>query len=586
MEYSTKIQLHVASEFLNIPSTKGFENLPIKPQLRHDYRSITPDYLKPLSSELAPEDIEFLVTKGALWIPPSKLRDAILCSYIKFVHPFLPILELPKLLCIFQGQKATENTKMSILLFQAIMFAASVYVDVNLLIDNGFNTRRAARKEMYQRVKFLAEFKVDTDEISYIQSLLLMTYWYETPDNPKGMCYWLGIAITVANGIDLHRDPEILGYDKETCKLRKRIWWSCIMRDSVTALGMRQPAKIRDDDYDVPMLTLDDFDVDSLSNRLVNNELGSQLDHAALLQQQQASLCLQNAKLCLILREVLSVQYTVDKINQSYDRNGLYTKPTMSLLPRISNNAERVKSCEQNLRRRADELPDRIRCRGYSPSRSNHPDLLLQLHLSVLHMLYHTTIITFYRPWRVSYNMSPTRNSQKSLARKFIQNSATAISEIARDLYHIRGICFLPLTALSALGAASISHIEDASRGPVTTQGIGVWHFNNCYRCIQILRDLYPLADYAACVVQSAAGSSCVYAGVTGYEPSRKSGKQAYDLEKTEALTIREGSNLAEAIQFTGLNGLEDVEIQAQNNESQDGYGVTVGYHCRLTTDA
>jgi HSP20 family molecular chaperone IbpA len=52
-------------------------------------------------------------------------------------------------------------------------------------------------------------------------------------------------------------------------KLWKRIWWSCFMRDRLVALGMRRPTRIKAEDYDVPMLREEDFEVVLENNTLL-----------------------------------------------------------------------------------------------------------------------------------------------------------------------------------------------------------------------------------------------------------------------------------------------------------------------------
>ncbi|RFU25539.1 hypothetical protein B7463_g10796, partial [Scytalidium lignicola] len=591
---SPEIQIQVANGFLKVVSVDRSDTTSQSSPPEQRPPLLDLDYVKPLSLNLIEEDIEFLAVKGALWIPPTELRDALLCSYLDYVHPFLPILKLSQLLAMFRRQKGSEGSRVSILLFQAIMLAASAFVDEKLLLNNGFNTRREARKEMYQRVKLLAEFEVELDEITYIQSLLLMTYWYETPDDPKSMYHWLGLAITMANRIDLNRDPEFLGYDKPTCKLRKRLWWSCIIRDSAISLGMRHPTKIKNEDYDVPMLKLDDFETELLTSSFSNPPIQSQVAQDAQLRYQLAILCLQKAKLCLILSEVLAAQYTVGKIGQRDDSHGLNTKTTMGLLPRVNSDTKRLKSCEQSIRRWEEELPDETRYRSFTLSGLDHTNDIFPLHLALFHMLHHATVITFYRPWTIPGQLSVGNDYQSGSAQKVIRHAATEISSISRDLYHIKGTCFLPMTGVITLLAATVSHIVDASVGSRYTQSMGVLHFSNCYRSIQILRRIYPLADHAACVVQAAVSSSRIWDRGGDNKSSRiklpengdgepnmdmpsastGGGFKSISAENNEVRAIGQGhgskdTDFADTLGPDSSNGDSDIVERLQYNESQ-----------------
>lgn len=110
-----------------------------------------PRFLKPLPSRIAPEDLEFLRFRGALTIPESGLRNELLRCYIQWVHSFLPVLNLQEFLrCIAEND---PNGNVSILLFQAVMFVATAFVDLKHLQTAGYTTRKNARGAFYTRLR-------------------------------------------------------------------------------------------------------------------------------------------------------------------------------------------------------------------------------------------------------------------------------------------------------------------------------------------------------------------------------------------------------------------------------------------------
>lgn len=111
-----------------------------------------PSYIEPLPSHLDPEDIHYLTVKGALSIPSPALLNSILEGYVQYIHPFMPVLDLPKFLNVTRGPNA-QGGKVSLLLFQAVMFAGSAYADIKPLRMTGFLTRKAARKALFKRVR-------------------------------------------------------------------------------------------------------------------------------------------------------------------------------------------------------------------------------------------------------------------------------------------------------------------------------------------------------------------------------------------------------------------------------------------------
>lgn len=110
-----------------------------------------PQFLKPLPARIAPEDLEFLRFRGALSLPESGLRDELLRCYIQWVHSFMPVLNLQEFLrCVAEND---PEGNISILLFQAVMFVGTAFVDLKHLQDAGYPTRKSARNAFFTRLR-------------------------------------------------------------------------------------------------------------------------------------------------------------------------------------------------------------------------------------------------------------------------------------------------------------------------------------------------------------------------------------------------------------------------------------------------
>lgn len=113
---------------------------------------LVPRFVRPLPATMPLEDVEFLQQKGALTIPDTTLREALVQAYLEHVHPLLPVINIED----FVESLIEENEfnlKISLLFLQAVMFAGSAYVDWNLLAEAGFKSRKEARETLYQRVR-------------------------------------------------------------------------------------------------------------------------------------------------------------------------------------------------------------------------------------------------------------------------------------------------------------------------------------------------------------------------------------------------------------------------------------------------
>jgi hypothetical protein len=111
-----------------------------------------PDYLKPLPSRMTSIDIDYLFAKGALSLPDIPLRNALLRSFFEYVHPYMPLVEVHDLLQIID-EGTGESGKISLLLFQAIMFSGAAFVDMEFLRSAGYSNRKLARKAFFQKAR-------------------------------------------------------------------------------------------------------------------------------------------------------------------------------------------------------------------------------------------------------------------------------------------------------------------------------------------------------------------------------------------------------------------------------------------------
>lgn len=114
-----------------------------------------PLFIKPLPAKIGPDEVSYLEKKGALTLPKSTLRSEMLRAYVEFVHPYMPLLDLHDFLMIIDRPDGSLG-KVSLILFQAVMFAGSAFVDMQFLRAAGYATRKEARKDFFQKTRVSA----------------------------------------------------------------------------------------------------------------------------------------------------------------------------------------------------------------------------------------------------------------------------------------------------------------------------------------------------------------------------------------------------------------------------------------------
>ncbi|KAL3474383.1 fungal-specific transcription factor domain-containing protein [Aspergillus californicus] len=227
----------------------------------------------PSTSELHPAEpmsLGFVKSQGALKVPIQEVLDVFTKHYFLYVHPCLPVVDEA---AFWQKYRCIDGSagKISTLLFQAMLFAASSFVPLEAAKECGYDSLLSARDDLYRRAKYLYESGNEKDRLIISQASLLLTY-YTTDAERATNSRWLRIAIQYAKKEQAHlyhRLPQDLRPGRRISDL-KRLWWCCMIRDRIISLGMRRPIQITPDEFDLhqPGLSLQDLEEESFQSEV------------------------------------------------------------------------------------------------------------------------------------------------------------------------------------------------------------------------------------------------------------------------------------------------------------------------------
>ncbi|KAL1967802.1 hypothetical protein VTN77DRAFT_2491 [Rasamsonia byssochlamydoides] len=460
----------------------------------------SPRFLKPLPSRIPVEDIEYLRSKGALTIPEPPLRNELLRAYVQWVHNFIPLLDLHEFLRSIAENDPDAN--ISLLLFQAVMFAGTAFVDLEHLQAAGFATRRDARKAFFMRTRLLYSFDCEEDRIAILQAILLMTYWHEFDGSPqKDIWHWVGVCNTQAQSIGLHRDPTGSGMSPATQRLRIRLWWSLYSRDRLIALALRRPTQINEGTCDVPLPRLSDFDIRPFHpavSRLLQCRQSEDVSH----QRRLATMFIEKVKLCQCLGRVLFAQYSPSNHNF-----GATHKTTITLVPREASEAE-LDRCSQKLDAWVSGLPKDAQFIPPKGQHLNEGEKILLLHSAMLRMIYYATCSALHRPQALIFGRKahPTSKMMKwsTVSRQKMQDAAAGTTEIAHGLNRLGLTKFLPASGLTVLLPAAVVHLTNLTSSNPAVRDESRWNFHRCVEVLNKLKDIYPAADHETAYLEEA----------------------------------------------------------------------------------
>lgn len=225
-------------------------------------------------SHVANEDITYLQNKGCFAFPKKDILNELLQSYFDYIAPHMPFVDETGFWDMYRAHYEDANqvsghtgqTSISLLLFQAMLFAATTCAPMSLLRRLGYTSRRIARRDAFFRVRALYSLDTERDSLVLVQAFLLMSYWKGEEGEDKDAWHWVGLAVNLAHSLGLHRKTSKSSVSGEQLTqrqvtVRKRCWWSCVVRDRLVALSQHRRPRIRLTEANVDMLTLADYNV-------------------------------------------------------------------------------------------------------------------------------------------------------------------------------------------------------------------------------------------------------------------------------------------------------------------------------------
>ncbi|KAJ5568635.1 hypothetical protein N7450_011121 [Penicillium hetheringtonii] len=458
------------------------------------YNLLLPSYLKQPSSSLQQYDIDFLVRKGALDVPDPQFAQECFKAYIRHVHPHLPFLDLDLFSTIIFASSQTQNVnqsggKVSLLLYQAVMFSGSFFVDLRHLYAAGFLSRRNALDTLFQRARLLYDLDADDDTMAAIQSLLLLTYWYDNPDKHKDGRHWMSICIGFAYKAQLHLDYS----DHPDWNFRRILWWCIFTRDRLMSLGLQQPPMIRDQmELSIPVLRLDkdDIVISRFKSRIGISYYGENHDKLA-------RIFVEKINLCRCIRVDLfswNCQPTSSKPIASQSRRSCLWLSKIEL-----------EDWHRDLPKKISFCP--------IPFVANESDLLLYYHCAWLKMIYLEFYSTLHRQLDfLSDQYSPRQ--RLSLAHEDsncpVLQSAIEFTEILQDLNEKHLTSYLTPTSVCMILRTGILHIQEVFTSNLQVDDASLRRLLHCILALQQLGSRYGGALFVASLFGASSGSSIV----------------------------------------------------------------------------
>ncbi|KAJ5117364.1 fungal-specific transcription factor domain-containing protein [Penicillium atrosanguineum] len=389
------------------------------------------------------------------------------------------------------------------------MFAGMAYVPFEYITGAGYRTRHDARDDFFSRVKLLYDFNYEADRIRTVQVLLLMSYWQDKHDALQNHWYWVALANNVALSISLNQEPGP-HLSPSDARLRRRIGWTCFVRDRVLSVGLRQKPSLPLSQFTLRPLEVSDFDIRPFQPDILEEFGQSGLLVDPIRQAILASLYAEITKLCVILDQIFNVLYTDQVLRPSAT-----SESTTALVERDRiSGVDREGDHAIELQNWLSKLPEQCRyCSSSSPF-LDPADEIIRLHQASLYMLYHTVRLAIYQPQLDKQNAEGT-------TLRLVRLSSVAITRVAEDLYDYGILHLVQSAVVSMLVRAAVSHMYDyrMTRGEECDQSVR--RFLDTLNFLTRLNGIHKYAMFASSFLRYSAqkfGISCQT--LTGFSSS------------------------------------------------------------------
>ncbi|KAJ9650102.1 hypothetical protein H2198_010579 [Neophaeococcomyces mojaviensis] len=462
------------------------------------YRSpLLPDGFEPLPSHLSDTDWQYLFMTGALTIPNIELRDELLRSYARYVHPLLPMLDLRHFIAAVEG----NGILVSLLLYQAVMFAAVQFVEVEILSSNGFSSCQTARRVLFQRAKLLYEMDCEEDAVVIVQALQLLTSWFEVPTPLKDAPHWCSVATSIARGVGMNRAAAHGALDEQQRRLWRRTWWCCVMRDRLIACGWNRTMSIRNEDFDIPMLNIEDFDLEEFPSQILARCTDimrpSYITHLA-------KICIALAKLCLKIADILNLQYCI-RPPTTLSSHG--RRPTVRLVPKQNgSDIYDVVRCDEQLHLWLEESTPVLRLYDEYEADRLESSAVVALHAAVLKGIYLCATNALHRPQISSLidmnNPSLVAKLHKD-SREKVNEATNSTTELFKSLLDHRMIRYLPSFSTTFASFAAVFYILQLKSSSPFIRQFSFVKLEIITRALEELKDMYAQVEHVLNLIRT-----------------------------------------------------------------------------------
>lgn len=261
------------------------------------------------------------------------------------------------------------------------------------------------------------------------------------------------------------------------------------------AISMRKPMRIKDDGSMLPMLTMDDFELEPIQTSIAAVRdctfFASKSTRVAL-----AEMCLSNIKILSTIGRIIRRLYVLQGFaGTTADSIMLYSPKKFNI------EAKEILELQDELERWHRTLP--ISCQIRTWDIGHQPEeIFLHLYRSILSMMFWMALEALHRPTTLAKDASTSlSNILQQSHRPRVKEAAERMSELIQSLREKDLVRFLPPISVAFMLPAIASFLVEIKSTGKSLGDLPGHQFHQCVRALLSMRDIWPIADSACFLV-------------------------------------------------------------------------------------
>lgn len=192
----------------------------------------------------------------ATLLPIRKVQTELVTLYFQHVHPMFPIVDEYKITEAHRKYRGREECMDAgeFAVYQGVLCAGFAHLSEAQVRLTPYRSVLEGQEAQVDQLKARYWSQLTTDQVVLTQICLILSLWSPGWIGIQNNSYWLDMAFKHATSERLWESRSDDPNNTEDRNNRNRLlWWCCLIRDRVLALGMRRPHRL----HKAPSLTYD-----------------------------------------------------------------------------------------------------------------------------------------------------------------------------------------------------------------------------------------------------------------------------------------------------------------------------------------